>query len=265
MWIKWWFLSVVLALSVQVSGKPLSFVSSDYQPYHAPGLKDGGPLAILVQKAFAAQQIDTDIRYLSWGEVMRQGVEPEVAGIIGAWDIPERHQQFYFSSPLYYNELRFFALKTITKRHLNQLASALPRLGIVKDYAYPRAVHQAGFTIIMADTDQALMQLLLNKQVDVILADTGTARFWHQQTAPDTILHGSQLVLERKSVHLLLNRNFPQARQLLNQFEQGLQKLAKNGQWAEVITPLELPKPARQPLKHSAIAAPRANPTSSQP
>ena len=265
MWIKWWFLSLFLTLSVQVSGKPLPLVSSDYQPYHAPALRDGGPLAILVQTAFATQKIDTDIRYLSWGEVMRQGTQPDVAGIIGAWDIPERHLQFYFSSPLYYNELRFFALKPITKRHLNQLANHLPRLGIVKDYAYPRAVHQAGFSISLADSDQALMQLLLSNQVDVVLADTGTARFWHQREAPETVLHGSQLVLERKSVHLLLNKNYPQARQLFNQFEQGLQKLAKNGQWAQLLTPLELPKPARRPLKHAAIEAQQASPALSQP
>jgi hypothetical protein len=64
------------------------------------------------------------------------------------------------------------------------------------------------------------------------------------------------LVLARKSMHLLINKQFPNARQLMAQFEQGLQQLAKTGQWAQILAPLELPattKPALPPARTRAL------------
>ncbi len=256
MWIKGFVCVAFLTAFSANCAAPLPFVSTDYQPYHAPSMVDGGPLTILVQAAFAARNIDSHIDYMDWSLVLQQGQLPHVAGIVGGWNLAERHEQYYISSPLCYNELRFFSLKKLQKRNLNQIASSQPRLGLVQAYAYPKAVHQAGFTITTVNTDTELMQLLFDKKVDLVLADTGTARFWHQQQAPETALYGSQLVLARKSMHLLINKQFPNARQLMTQFEQGLQQLAKTGQWAQILAPLELPattKPALPPARTRAL------------
>lgn len=257
MWIKGFICAALLSVFNAHCAAPLPFVSSDYQPYHAPSMVDGGPLAVLVHTAFAAQNIDSNIAYMDWSQVLQQGNLPHVAGIVGGWNLTERHQQYYFSSPLCYNELRFFSLKKLQKRNLSQIASSQPRLGLVQAYAYPKAVHQAGFTITTVLTDSELMQLLIDKKVDLVLADTGTARFWHQQQAPEIALYGSQLVLARKSMHLLINKQFPNARQLMTQFEQGLQQLAKSGQWAQILAPLELPattKTAQPPARALGLA-----------
>jgi hypothetical protein len=50
-------------------------------------------------------------------------------------------------------------------------------------------------------------------------------------------------------MHLLISKTHPHARHLLQQFERGLQQLEKNGRWAQILTPLELPKPVRRQLR----------------
>ncbi len=149
---------------------------------------------------------------------------------------------------MYYNELRFFAYQKIRERNLPALAKKLPRLGLVKDYAYPEQVQQAGFVVTRVATDQQLLQLLLQHQVDLILADSATTRYWLAQQPLQTQvqIQPSEQVLARKAMHLLINKTYPEARQLLQQFERGLRQLEQDGRWAQILTPLELPTAARR-------------------
>ena len=229
----------------------IRLASSDYQPYYGPHAAQHGPLAELINTAFASQQVESSIEFMTWSEALSKAQSPAYAGLVCGWDHPQRRQQYLFSSPLYYNELRFFAYQKIRERNLSVLATQLPRLGLVKDYAYPDRVHQAGFAITIVDTDQALLALLLQHKVDLILSDSATTQYWLQQQPPATQLQiqPSQQVLARKSMHLLISKSYPNARQLLQQFERGLQQLEKNGRWAQILTPLELPKPVRRQLR----------------
>lgn len=241
----------VTACAAAETNPPIRLASSDYQPYYGPHAAHQGPLAELINTAFASQKVVSSIEFMTWSEALRQAQTPAYAGLVCGWDHPQRRQQYLFSSPLYYNELRFFAYQKIRERNLSVLATQLPRLGLVKDYAYPDGVRQAGFATTIVDTDQALLDLLLQHKVDVILSDSATTQYWLQQQPLETQLQiqPSQQVLARKSMHLLISKSYPNARQLLQQFERGLQLLEKNGRWAQILTPLELPKPVRRQLR----------------
>lgn len=239
------------ACAAAETNPPIRLASSDYQPYYGPHAAHQGPLAELINTAFASQQVESSIEFMTWSEALNKAQSPAYAGLVCGWDHPQRRQQYLFSSPLYYNELRFFAYQKIRERNLSVLATQLPRLGLVKDYAYPDRVRQAGFAITIVDTDQALLNLLLQHKVDVILSDSATTLYWLQQQPLETQqqIQPSQQVLARKAMHLLISKNYPNARQLLQQFERGLQLLEKNGRWAQILTPLELPKPVRRQLR----------------
>lgn len=228
--------------------RQIRLASSDFQPYYGPQSPHQGPLAELVQTAFASQHIQSVIEFMSWSDALQQTQAGTYAGVVCGWDHPLRRQQYLFSSPLYYNELRFFAYQKIRERNLPALAKKLPRLGLVKDYAYPEQVQQAGFVVTRVATDQQLLQLLLQHQVDLILADSATTRYWLAQQPLQTQvqIQPSEQVLARKAMHLLINKTYPEARQLLQQFERGLRQLEQDGRWAQILTPLELPTAARR-------------------
>lgn len=246
-----WIFALLWAGSSAFAATPtkpqIRLASSDYQPYYGPRAVNQGPLAELIHSAFASQQVESSIEFMSWSEALRQAQTPAFAGLVCGWDHPLRRQQYLFSSPLYYNELRFFAYQKIRERNLRVLATQLPRLGLVKDYAYPEAVRQAGFAITIVNEDQALLDLLLQHKVDLILSDSATTQYWLQQQPVQTQLQiqPSEQVLARKAMHLLISKKYPHARQLLQQFELGLQQLEKNGRWAQILTPLELPQRRR--------------------
>lgn len=252
--LQWIFAIVFSGNVVGVTAEPtapIRLASSDYQPYYGPGATHQGPLAELINTAFASQHVQSSIEFMTWSEALRQAQTPAYAGLVCGWDHPLRRQQYLFSSPLYYNELRFFSYQTIRERNLAVLATQLPRLGLVKDYAYPDRVRQAGFAVTIVDTDQALLALLLQHKVDLILSDSATTQYWLQQQ-PLTIqlqIQPSRQVLARKAMHLLISKNYPNARHLLQQFERGLQVLEKDGRWAQIVTPLELPKPVLRRLR----------------
>lgn len=249
-----WIFAILFSAAACAAAEPnppVRLASSDYQPYYGPHAAHQGPLAELINTAFASQQVNSSIEFMTWSEALNKAQSPAYAGLVCGWDHPQRRQQYLFSSPLYYNELRFFAYQKIRERNLSVLATQLPRLGLVKDYAYPDRVKQAGFAITIVDTDQALLNLLVQHKVDVILSDSATTQYWLQQQPLQTQqqIQPSQQVLARKAMHLLISKNYPNARQLLQQFERGLQLLEKNGSWAQILTPLELPKPVRRQLR----------------
>ena len=250
-----WILAVCLLgsfVSTAAESKmTIRLASSDYQPYYGPQARNHGPLAELIHSAFASQQVESSIEFMPWTEALQQAQTADFAGLVCGWDHPLRRQHYLFSSPLYYNELRFFAYQKIGQRNLKLLAQQLPRLGLVKDYAYPERVSEAGFEITIVNSDHALLDLLLQHKVDLILSDSATTQYWLQQQPVQTQLQiqPSEQVLARKSMHLLISKTHPHARHLLQQFERGLQLLEKNGRWAQILTPLELPKPVRQQLR----------------
>ena len=150
--------------------------------------RSSGPLAELINTAFASQQVESSIEFMTWSEALSKAQNPAYAGIGLRLGSPTTPPAIFVSSPLYYNELRFFAYQKIRERNLSVLATQLPRLGLVKDYAYPDRVRQAGFAITIVDTDQALLALLLQHKVDLILSDSATTQYWLQQQPPATQL-----------------------------------------------------------------------------
>ncbi len=246
-----WICAVLCSSSVAFAAtgtQPhIRLASSDFQPYYGPEAFNQGPLAELIKSAFAMQQVESSIEFMSWSEALRQAQTPAFAGLVCGWDHPQRREQYLFSSPLYYNELRFFAYQKLRERNLAVVATQLPRLGLVKDYAYPETIRQAGFKVTLVNTDQALLDLLVQHKVDLILSDSATTQYWLQQQPVQTQLQiqPSEQVLARKAMHLLISKTHPDARQVMQQFELGLQQLAKNGRWAQILTPLELPRRRR--------------------
>tara|TARA_R110002126_G_scaffold98045_39_gene228254 strand:- start:8121 stop:8861 length:741 start_codon:yes stop_codon:yes gene_type:complete len=236
------FLLLIALTCFAANAEVIRLASSNYYPHYGEQLAQQGATIEIIRQAFALQGVQLEIEFLPFARALYETQQGHYAGLVAAWYSDRRTAHFYYSQPLYANQIVFFKRKadTIRYRNYHELSSQHRRLGIVQGYEQPAGLLESGVKTISVATDEQALAMLALQRVDLVPVDLMTALYLLEHKLPQ---HQQQLdwltpELEQRPMYLVLSKEDPANLQRVARFNLGLQQLKASGQYQQIIDSL---------------------------
>lgn len=218
----------------------LQLATLEYPPHYGSTLKNQGPLAEIVKRAFLRKGIKADIVFLPWSRALEWAKNGKVDGIMGAWFTEARTEHFIYSQPVYSNELVFYKAKNkhIVFKSFKDLVQDEILLGSVRGYAQIEGLEESGIYILYVNNDTQNFKLLSRERVDLVVVDREYAKYMLATPELKPIADSIELidkVLEFRLQHVLISKQTPQAQAKLTAFNEGLAELKETGEFQQIL------------------------------
>ncbi len=242
---------IILTLSALLSparGADVQLMSTDFPPYFAAGLPNGGPLTEIVTEAFAKVGHEANIQFVPWARAMEYAKVGKVDGLHGGWHSKERETWFVFSDPLPGNELVFYKRRGAKPDKFTTYEKLKPfTIGMVKEYRNPAAFEVADLQTDAADSDQTNLRKLANNRIDLVLIEGALAEYLLKTELPEYKgqLEALEPAVETLPIYILISRKIEEHQKLVNDFNRGLKRLISQGKVSQILEKHGLSSPTR--------------------
>lgn len=237
------FLCLLLGLgsSTSAAPAPLHLVSGEnYAPFTGSELPGGGILTVVVQAAFAQQQLASTVDWKPWKRGYLDTKRGKYAATFPYRRSAEREQDYLFSEPLYTNNPRIYSRVDEVFEPDNLAALKGKRLCIPLGYLVQVDIQQmvdsGEITLHEPPTLDACARLLLLHRDDFFITDSKLGDIVLRGMGKDMgALRSSIAAFSSSSLYLIVARQNPQAVELLTTFNAGLAALRASGEYNRLI------------------------------
>lgn len=232
-------IAVALSASSQAasSAAPAATLAiGEYSPFVAQPLPEYGVTAAIVTAAFNEQGIQVHYDFLPWKRGYTLTLQGKYVGTFPYLKTPEREASFLYSEAIFTDRFRLFV------EHSQQKQSNWLNKRVCVPLGYDTTQIEAFTTANQISFEQPpdianCFKMLKRKRVDavwvseLVAADTNRALFGADaRTYPCDIS-----LLDENKYYFIVSKTLPQAAQWMARFDAGLQKIRKNGRYAEIL------------------------------
>ncbi len=220
--------------------EPLLLVTgNDYSPFSGHDLPQGGFTTELVTAAFDKAGIATSVRFLPWKRGYLMAKDHEALGTFPYVRDAQREADFLFSDTLLDVTVKFFL--TAEQAFFYEDAASLEDNVLCRPLGYTLEPIK---TKILTDESHLWQPRSLTKCFELLLAGRIYAVPISEPVGWATIKEAGwrseqfrlyPLALAHNSHHLIIARDYPNALQVLNQFNSALAELRKNGDYDQIL------------------------------
>ena len=230
-----------LSLLVWAAEPELPIGVAEFPPfkYTAPNGTIVGADTEIVEQVIQRMGYRPKIAMQPWKRVQEAGMRGQFAAIYSFTKNPERERHFYFTDPLSTVKDVFYKLKTspITWSSLDDLQHLT--IGASDGYNYAPvfmdAIKQQRFHKVQLVTGEVpelqLLRMLLLKRIDLFICEVSVCQYLIQTHAPE--LDGVDFIDKAigpvRTFHLGFSKNWPQAEQLVKEFNTALARFVTEG------------------------------------
>lgn len=222
--------------------KVLTMVSTDYPPYFAADLPEGGTLTAITRAAFKAEGYNLEVIYRPWARVMFETKNGEHDGIIAVWYAAEREDFIAYTDAIANTRIGFFGRrnKPIAVQDLGALRDYT--VGTVRGYANPPAFDAAKLRTEEVVDDLTNLKKLAADRIDLTLIDMALAHWLIRKNIPDAArkIVALEPPVETMPLYLGISRKTPDYTRVVSDFNRGLAKIRHNGEYARILKRLPL-------------------------
>ena len=219
--------------------KEVNLAAGDFKPYTAEELVNGGVLTEVVNQAFKRMDYQVKTEFLPWKRAYNDAKNARNDGTFPWSRNAEREGDFYFSAPLYTFKRMLFVLQDspIKATRLEDLtglrvcrAQGYSIQGIKDMVSRGELTHEAPPDM------EACFRMLAAKRVDGVVSDQ--LEGWANV---ETVLGSRAKVrmlgfpVYQYTNHLLISKQHPEGKQLIEIFNQGLAKFIESGDFDALI------------------------------
>jgi len=230
-------LSFLVASSSAWTADKVTIAYVDYPPYYSESLPDQGPLLQIIKEAFALVGISVSAEQMPWSRALKWTKEGKYDALCCAWYREDRLEHFHYSGSLPGNELVFFKLSGRDIKFDGFSSLKNYQIGVVRDYATPEGMVEAGLFLQVANSDEQNFKKLLGKRIDLALMDKAQGRFIAASAFPDQKQKFAPVApaINLEPQYLVLSKAVTHSDELLNSFNKGLAQLKSSGRFQEIL------------------------------
>ncbi|MDO6837977.1 transporter substrate-binding domain-containing protein [Paraglaciecola chathamensis] len=208
-----------------------------YYPFVSASLPQGGWSQALITQTFHQMGYEVDIHILPWSRGKMWTDEHRFLGTFPYVRSPKREQEYYFSVPINYIPVRFYVSRASNITDIQELSGK--RLCL--PYGYSDKFASGGIV------DR--LNLKINRVVDGAGCIGHVQRGWSDagltnsyvslnEVTNTRLIDDKLLVLptevEQVSVHFIISKSYPNGREWMDNFNQAVQQLSKDGTKAKI-------------------------------
>ena len=237
--IKKTFFSFLFLLFCSPLLAALTIVAKEEAPYVGNNLPGKGLSMEIIQTAFTRAGYETSLAFETWPRAY-EGATIGVYDVLGSiWKTDARSQDFIFSEPYLYHQIKFVKKKSradIKFRVLDDLNGLI--IGTLKDYAYGNLFLNSR-QIIKIPQNNLLqtLSLLGQDRVDLAVGDVRKINYELKNFMPHNIgkFEFIPKSLIRRGTHIAVSRSNPKHEEIVNRFNKALQEMQTDGTYDSIV------------------------------
>ncbi len=232
-------LLLLLTLSVYAK-ETLIFSTGEWAPYTSQKDPNGRLMQNIVTEAFKAVNVDVLYKYYPWKRAYKVVLDIEVDGSLAWYKNSERDELFYYSSrPLANVKTVVFHLKSL-KFDWNDFEDLRKyKIGGNLGYTSTQVLLDRNIEVDVVRSEEQNFKKLLLGRIDI----TPTSFFagyylinklFSKEKAMLFTNHTKQVV-PQNGLYFIVPKKHPKAKELINMFNMGYDKLVKSGKYEQII------------------------------
>ena len=192
----------------------------------------------LVSEALKRIDYSDETTYINFESVIPGIQDGMFDGSAALWRTEEREEFILFSDPYLQNKLLLVGQKgaDVSATSLSELSEK--RIGVVGTYAYGEEVDYATEVVFISGrSDQENLEKLLAGELDYILIDELIIQYeltYHSEEVEENLEVG-ELPLFTKSLHFGLSKSYPNAEEIMKQFNNAIFEMISDGTYNEIL------------------------------
>lgn len=230
-------LLILLFFSPWVSA--LTIVAKEEAPYIGNKLPNGGLSVDIVRTALQRAGYKATFAFETWPRAY-EGALIGIYDIVGSiWKTPQRENDFAFSAPYLYHQVKFIkkkSSKNITYNNLSDLDGLI--IGTLRGYAYGDDFLQSR-KFIRLPQNHLLQNLLLLSQdrIDLTVGEVRKIRYELNQYMKNSSndLEVLQNPLIKRGTHIAVSKQNPKHQEIIAGFNKALQAMKADGSYDQIV------------------------------
>ncbi len=233
---------LALTSSVGWAQKTLSLVSTEYPPYFASNLPEGGTVTAITRAALKAEGYDLKVIYRPWARLMNELEHGDYDGTIAIWYKAERERFITYSDSVIDNRIGFYGRRNKAIKVTNLSALRPYTIGTVRGYANPPAFEAATLRTEVAVDDLTNLRKLAANRLDLVLIDMAQANWLINKSLPKAAkqLLALEPPVETMPLYIGFSRSMADYEKVTADFNRGLAKIRRSGEYAKILKRLPL-------------------------
>lgn len=226
---------LALAFPLFLQAQTVTVATLDWPPYVGADLKGKGFNAEIITEAFKRVGHTVKIEFMEWDNAIAKASQGKCDAVFPEYYSKDREKDFIYSNFFSNSLLVFYKPKGAkvnytSPKNLKDLAPY--KIGVVKGYINTEEFDKAAYLKkVEADSDEANLKKLANKELDLIVIDKLVAQHIIKRDMP-----GAASQLEALNPPLVIHPLFvifpkknPQSKKLCDDFNKGLEMIIKDG------------------------------------
>lgn len=233
------FIAITTLTSIQTSARAVSIVATDWAPYFASTLKNGGVLSEIVIKALKRKEHYATIRWYPWNRCLMLVAKGEADFVLGAYFNEARTDTYHYSAPLFEVNLALVALKEADITSYKSLKDLKPyTIGVTKYWINTPAFDAATYlTKDQSLTHIANIRKLFGRRLDMIVTSIPVFQY---EVAKLRYHNLSEVVvldplLGTNKLYLISGQTLEDHKKITEDFNQGLAEIKDDGTYGKIF------------------------------
>jgi len=229
---------LVITASLASSTEILVVGADQWPPFADINESGKGICFVITEEAFSVGNYMIDKKIMPAKRLMNQAETLRVDAICNLWYNEKRNEKYLFSKAYLYNSVHLWVLsdKEIEFNHLKDLTDL--KIGIISGYYNGQEFDSADYLnkVIVNDTSENLIRLLINKRVDIVVCDKIVAESIIKKKGLSGQLKYLDKPLFQAGLHLAVSREHPGGEEIISAFNSGIREIKTNGRYLEILT-----------------------------
>lgn len=242
------FCLLVVVSSLGWAQKSLSLVSTEYPPYFASDLPEGGTLTAITRAALKAEGYELKVIYRPWARLMNELEHGDYDGTIAVWYKAERERFIAYSDPIADTRIGFYGRRNLPLKVDDLSALQTRTIGTVRGYANPEVFEAANLRTEVTVDDLTNLKKLAADRLDLVLIDMALANWLISTHIPDSTekLRALDPPVQTMPLYIGFSRRLPGYEKVMADFNRGLAKIRRTGEYAQILKRLPLSPASRK-------------------
>lgn len=162
-------------ISYPVMSDPIRIVTTDWAPYFASELREGGVITAITKAAYSKAGVETTFRFVPWKRAIQEVEEGKSDVLMGAYYSHDRARRFAFIHPVFEVKIHLIDLKSLGIDSFNQLEDLKEyKIGIGRGWVNSEAFDKATYLNKEEASNQILnIRKLFRKRIDMVVMSKG--------------------------------------------------------------------------------------------
>jgi len=216
----------------------VTIATTEYPPYTSQFLVKNGYVNHIISSAFRQENIDVRYVFVPWSRALQETQDGTFDAVSYGAHQEDRNKNFFYSELLIKENIFLFGLKNKVPKTWSSLSELVHfRVGVTRGYSYNKAFwafveivkHQPS----IVNTDLQNFKMLMLQRIDLFPMEEFAARHLLNHHFSIEQVRNIQMLLppiRESSMHLLISKANPKAKQLLETFNRGLATLKASGE-----------------------------------